>query len=134
MIRVLVADDHTLVRRSISALLDKAPDIEVVGEAKDGHEAVDLARKLEPDLVIMDVSMPRMDGLAATARIHLDHLSSKVIILSMYANRSLVQQALRNGAMGYVLKRTVTDELVPAIYQVLQGEVFLSHVLTSQTS
>ena len=132
MIRVLVADDHMRVRQSITALLGNVPEIEVVGEAKDGHEAVELTKELEPDLVIMDVAMPKMDGITATGRIHLDHLASKVIVLSMYANRNLVQQALRSGAKGYLLKRTVSEDLLPAVYQVLRGEVFLSSPLNSQ--
>ena len=131
MIRVLVADDHSLVRRSVRALLKKAPDIEVVGEARDGHEAVDLVKALKPDLVIMDISMPKMDGIAATARIQIDRQGSEVIILSMHSNPNLVQQALSSGAKGYLLKRTVSAELLPAVRQVLQGEVFLSHSLPS---
>lgn len=131
MIRVLIADDHTLVRRSIHALLDDAVNIEVVGEAQDGFEALELTRELKPDLVIMDVSMPRLNGIAATARIQEEVSPSKVVIISMYANRTLVQKALRSGAQGYLLKHDVSDELLPAIHHVLQGEVFLSQSLTS---
>lgn len=131
MIRVLVVDNHILIRRSIRALLDNAADIEVVGEARDGNEAVDLVKELRPDLVIMDVAMPKMDGIAATAHIRSERSSSEVIILSMYDDQSLVQQARRNGAKGYLLKRTVSDELLPAIYQVIQGREFLSSALTS---
>jgi DNA-binding NarL/FixJ family response regulator len=93
MIRVIIADDHTLVRKSIHALLDHALDIEVVGEAQDGIEVLELTRELKPDLVIMDVSMPKLNGIAATAQIQEQDLSSKVVILSMHANQTLVQKA-----------------------------------------
>jgi DNA-binding NarL/FixJ family response regulator len=134
MIRVIIADDHTLVRRSIHALLDRAVDIEVVGEAQDGIEVLELTRELKPDLVIMDVSMPKLNGIAATAQIQKQELSSKVVILSMHANQTLVQKALQSGAQGYLLKRTVSDELLLAIHQVFKGEVFLSRSLASQDS
>lgn len=130
MVRVVIADDHKLVRRSVRALLDNAADIAVVGEAENGREAVELVRELGPDLVIMDVAMPEMDGISATSQIRSEKLTSKVLILSMYANQSLVQQALENGADGYLLKRTVSDELLPAVYRALQGEIYLSRDLT----
>ena len=131
MIRVVIADDHALVRRSLHALLDKESDITVVGEAQNGKEAVKLVRKLEPDLVILDVAMPEMDGITAAAIIHSELSASKIIILSMYSNRLLVRQALKNGANGYLLKRTVGDELLPAVHQILQGEVFLGREISA---
>lgn len=133
-IRILVVDDHALVRRSIRALLDRMDDIEVVGEAGDGNEAVSLTAELEPDLVLMDISMPRLDGIQATSRIHQDNSHMRVLILSMYASQSLVQQALHNGARGFLLKRNVTEELAPAILQVIQGEVYISPALTLASS
>jgi DNA-binding NarL/FixJ family response regulator len=134
MIRVLVADDSALVRRSIRVLLDRADGIEVVGEASDGHATLGMVAELEPDLVLMDISMPRLDGLSATARIHLDNSSTQVLILSMYASQSLTRQALQNGARGYLLKRNAAEELVLAIRQVLQGEIYLSPALENYSS
>jgi DNA-binding NarL/FixJ family response regulator len=131
MIRIVIADDHALVRRSIRALLGQSEDIEIVGEAGNGKEAVELVRELKPDVVIMDVSMPELDGISAASRIRAEHPAGKVIILSMYANQSLVQQALRNGVIGYLLKRTVSEDLLPAVHHALQGEIFLSRGLTT---
>jgi two-component system response regulator NreC len=131
MIRVLVADDHSLVRRGVRALLDKEAEIEVIGEADNGREAVDLTEQLQPDLVIMDISMPDLDGILATRQIKDLADAPQVLILSMYANRNLVQQALRVGADGYLLKRTVSDELLQAIQRIRHGDVFLSRSLGS---
>ena len=115
MIRVVIADDHNLVRQAIRALLEKADDLEVVGEAEDGMEAVELAQSTLPDIVVMDISMPRLNGTQATQRIQALRLPTRVVMLSMYAEESLVRQALRLGAQAYVLKRAVADELLLAI-------------------
>ena len=126
MIRVVIADDHNLVRQGIRALLEKAPDIEVVGEAEDGVEAVELAQSTLPDVVVMDISMPRLNGTQATQRIRGLRLPTKVVILSMYAEETLVRQALRFGAQAYVLKRAVADELLLAIRAATNGDTYLS--------
>ena len=126
MIRVVIADDHNLVRQGIRALLEKAPDIEVVGEAEDGVEAVELAQSTLPDVVVMDISMPRLNGTQATQRIRGLRLPTKVVILSMYAEETLVRQALRFGAQAYVLKRAVADELLLAIRAATKGDTYLS--------
>ena len=126
MIRVVIADDHNLVRQGIRALLEKAPDIEVVGEAEDGVEAVELAQSALPDIVVMDISMPRLNGTQATQRIRALHLPTRVVMLSMYAEETLVRQALRFGAQGYVLKRAVADELLLAIRAAKNGDTYLS--------
>ena len=125
-IRILIADDHALVRESIRAILANQDDMEIVGTASDGNEAVQLALTHEPDVVVMDISMPTMDGLHATELIHRAKEDTRIVILSMHVNAALVQQALRMGARGYVLKRRATDELPEAIRTTLQGEVFLS--------
>lgn len=130
-IRILLADDHALVRQSLRALLKKANNVEVVGEAHDGLNAVELVESLQPDLVIMDVSMPRLDGITATRRIMEMNGNTHVLILSMHANETLAQQALRMGARGYLLKRSVSEELLPAIQQVINGEVVLSRALAT---
>ncbi|HEX7588388.1 MAG TPA: response regulator transcription factor [Anaerolineae bacterium] len=126
MIRILIAEDHHLVRQGIRALLEKSNDIQVVGEAQDGQEAVELAAQLKPDVVIMDLSMPRLNGTQATEQIRAAHLPSQVVMLSMYSDETLVRQALRSGAKGYLLKRSVAEELLLAVRAAARGETFLS--------
>jgi DNA-binding NarL/FixJ family response regulator len=130
MIRVLIAEDHHLVRQGIRALLEKAQDIEVVGEAQDGQEAVELAQRVKPDVVVMDVAMPRLNGTQATEQIRSRHLQSQVVILSMYSDDTLVRQALRCGAKGYLLKRSVVEELLLAVRAASRGELFLSSAVS----
>ena len=103
MITVVVADDHYLVRQGVRALLDNAAGIQVVGEAENGEQAVQLVQELQPDVVVMDISMPEMDGIRATERIRSLQNHTRVVILSMYANIDLVEQALKKGATGYLL-------------------------------
>ncbi len=129
VIRILLADDQAMVRRGIRALLNKANGVEVVGEANDGKEAVALTEQLHPDLVIMDISMPRLDGLEAAAQIRDKMLSARILFLSMYNSTSLARQALKLGAQGYVLKRRATEELLTAVQRVTHGETFLSQAL-----
>jgi DNA-binding NarL/FixJ family response regulator len=129
VIRILLADDQVMVRRGIRALLNEANGVEVVGEANDGKEAVALTEQLHPDLVIMDISMPRLDGLEAAAQIRDKMLSARILFLSMYNSASLARQALKLGAQGYVLKRRATEELLTAVQRVTQGETFLSQTL-----
>jgi DNA-binding NarL/FixJ family response regulator len=130
MIRVVVADDHHLVRQGICALLEKANGIEVIGEASNGLEAVELVEKLIPDVVVMDVSMPRLDGRQATERIKELKTAVAVIILSMHADPILVQQFIQRGVKGYLLKRSIADELPLAIRAASQGEIFLSPAIS----
>ena len=125
-IRILIADDHALVRESIRAILANQGDMEIVATAGDGNEAVQLAMTHQPEVIVMDISMPIMDGLHATELIHRAQSTINIVILSMHVNAALVQQALRMGARGYVLKRRATDELPEAIRAAVQGQVFLS--------
>jgi len=125
-IRILIADDHALVRESIRAILANQGDMEIIATAGDGSEAVQLALTHQPDVVVMDISMPSMDGLHATELIHRAQEDTNIVILSMHVNAALVQQALRMGARGYVLKRRATEELPDAIRAAVHGEVFLS--------
>ena len=129
-IRILLADDHTLVREGIRALVEKLPSVEVVGEAKDGREAIRLVKELKPDLVLMDVAMPGLNGLEATARISKDVPGTRVIILSMYANEEYVREAIRAGAVGYMVKRGAAAELEVAITAVAGGEKYFSPLVS----
>ena len=131
-IRVLLADDHTLVRAGVRALLEKLPGVEVVGEASDGREVIGLIKTHLPDVVMMDISMPGLNGLQALARITRDYPKVRVIILSMHHNDEYVLQALKSGASGYLLKRAATAELPVALRTVVGGQVYLSGEIASQ--
>jgi DNA-binding NarL/FixJ family response regulator len=130
VIRVIVADDHHLVRQGIRALLEKADDIKVVGEAADGQEAVELVERLTPNVLVMDMAMPRLSGNQAIGRVRALGVATQVVILSMYSDETLVRQALRNGAKGYLLKRSVTEELLLAIRAASRGEIYLSPAIS----
>jgi NarL family two-component system response regulator LiaR len=121
-IRVLVADDHAIVRRGICALLATEPDIEVVGEAQDGREAVAEAQRLRPDVVLMDLVMPCMDGLEATRHIAACQPEVRVLVLTSFSGDDKVFPAIKAGALGYLLKDSGPEELVQAIQQVYRGE------------
>lgn len=124
-IRVVLADDHALVRAGIRALLEKLPGIEVVGEAANGREALELIRKSAPNLVLLDISMTELGGLEALPRIAKDFPAVKVLILSGHANEEYVLRALRSGAAGYMLKDAATAELQLAMDCVMQGKTYL---------
>ena len=125
-IRILLADDHGIVREGLRSLLEKEPDIEVVGEAEDGRKALGLVRELLPDVVIMDISMPGLNGADATRQIVRQFPTVKVIALSMHSNRIFVADMLKAGASGYVLKECLFEELVEAIRIVAAGDKHLS--------
>jgi DNA-binding NarL/FixJ family response regulator len=126
MIRTVIAEDHLLVREGIRVLLEKAGDIEIVGEASNGQEAVILTRKLQPDVLIMDIMMPIMNGVQAAENIRDLNLPVNIILLSMYSDAGLVYQALQYGVKGYVLKTSVSDELLWAVRAVSNGVIYLS--------
>ncbi len=130
MISVILAEDHHLVRQGIRALLEKTEDIQVIEEAGDGQEAVELTALLKPDVLLMDIAMPRMNGIQATERICVQCPGTQVVILSMYSDDSLVSQALQSGARGYLLKRSITDELLIAVRAAHRGEIFLSPAIS----
>ncbi len=128
-IRILIADDHALVREGVRAILANQSDMEIVAMAENGAEAVELARSVNPDVVVMDISMPKMDGIHATEQIKKEGNLANVIILSMHVNAALIQQAIRMGAKGYVLKGSATEELPKAVRTAHQGILFLSSTI-----
>lgn len=130
MIRVIIAEDHNLVRQGIRALLEQDGSIQVVAEAATGQEAIELTETHQPDLVIMDLSMPRMDGAQAAERILDMKIATQIIILSMHADTTMVQQLLRRGVKGYLLKDAVSEELLLAVRSVSQGKMYLSPTIS----
>jgi len=124
-IRVLLVDDHELARQGIASMLAKADDLTVVGEARTGREAIEAARKELPDVVLMDVRMPDMDGLEATRRIKEERPRTAVIMVTMHDNPAYLREAVRAGAAGYLLKDVSKDELLDAIRQVATGGAFI---------
>lgn len=124
-IRVLIADDHTIVRRGIRALLSTKPDLAVVGEARNGREAIALAETLRPDVILMDLVMPDVDGVEATRQIAARQLGARILVLTSFSTDDKVFPAIKAGALGYLLKDSETDELVEAIRRVSQGQVWL---------
>jgi len=131
-IRVVLADDHTLMRAGIRALLESMAGIHVMAEASDGREALELIRQHQPDVVVMDITMPGLNGLEATLRVVQECPRVGVLILSMHANEEYVMQALRAGATGYLLKNVVTAELEFALRAVARGESYLSPAISKQ--
>ena len=131
-IRVLVADDHAIVREGVHQLLSHQPDIEVVGEAADGAQAVALARKLRPDLVLMDIGMPGMNGLEATRALKSEQPQMDVLVLTMQEGEDYFFRLLQAGASGYVLKGAGSAELLSAIRAVQQGGVYLNPTMTKK--
>lgn len=123
---ILLVDDHALVRAGIRALLERLPDVKVVAEATDGREAFALVRKHPPELVLMDIAMPGLNGLEATARITKEFPDVRVIVLSMYANEEYVREAVKAGASGYLVKSAAAVELEKAIKAVSRGETYFS--------
>jgi DNA-binding NarL/FixJ family response regulator len=129
--RIVLADDHTIMREGLKALLAEAPGLEVVGEADNGRAAAQLARRLSPDVVIMDVAMPDMNGIEATRRIRSEVPQVKVIGLSLHAERRPVTRMLGAGASGYLLKGGAFQELVSAIHAVMAGQTYLSPAIAA---
>ena len=130
MTRIILADDHKIIREGLRSLLEKQTDMEVVAEAQDGLTTVNLVHKLRPDVVVMDIGMPEMNGIDATAQITSEHKETKVITLSMHSDRRFVMQMLKAGAAGYLLKDSAFEELVLAIHTVRRNKRYLSPAIT----
>lgn len=131
MIRVLLAEDHAMVRAGLRALMERAPDMKVIGEAANGQEAVDLTINLKPDVLVLDIMMPRLNGIQAAEQIRNLKLSVKILFVSMYADAGLVRQALETGAKGYVQKTSAGDDLLEAIRLIAKGETYLSPMISA---
>ncbi len=133
-LRIFLVEDHHIMRRGLASLLQTEIGAEIVGEAKDGIEALELLANCRTDAVIMDISMPRMNGIEATRRISQRFPGIRILILSMYNNPTLVSQALRAGASGYILKEAMLEELTAALHAVLSGQVFISALVEGPVS
>lgn len=130
--RLVIADDHDLARSGLRAMLAGEPDLTVIGEARDGEEALDLCRRLQPDLALLDVRMPRLDGLAATHAIRQHAPRVSVVIFTMHDSPQYLEEAIKAGAAGYILKDATRRELIDAVRGVLSGESFLNGALTTR--
>jgi DNA-binding NarL/FixJ family response regulator len=130
MIKVLLVDDHALIRDGLRRLLQDCADLQVVGEASDGHEALRLLRELRPDVTVMDLSMPGLDGIEATKRVLAEGLSTRVLILTMHANEEYAARVLQAGARGFIGKGALSQELIAAIRKVAAGGYYLPDELS----
>jgi DNA-binding NarL/FixJ family response regulator len=126
LIRILLCDDHAVIRRGLRLLLEQQDDFEVVGEASDGREAVNLAEALKPDIAVLDITMPNLNGIEAARQISAKQLGTAIIVLSMHADESFVLKALKAGARGYVLKEAPESELIKAVRVLAEGKSFFS--------
>jgi two-component system response regulator NreC len=131
-IRVLIADDHAIVRDGLRQLLKSQQDMEPTGEAEDGHQALEKAKKLRPDVILLDIAMPRLSGIEVIGLIREAVPASQVVVLSMHAKETYVQQALAAGALGYVLKASPSLDILDAIRAAYRGEYFLSSRLQAE--
>jgi DNA-binding NarL/FixJ family response regulator len=131
-ISIVLADDHPIVRHGLRALLEAEPDFRIVDEVDDGLDAVERVERLQPDVLVLDLMMPGLNGLEVTRQVGLRSPGTRVVVLSMYANEAYVLEALRNGATSYVLKRSSPDELVQAVREVAAGRSFLSRSLSQR--
>lgn len=125
MIRVLIADDHAIVRTGLRALIRSEPSMELVGEATGGYETIELVEKAQPNVLVLDLSMPDLDGIAVTKRIAPQFPDLKILILTLHEDEALLRAALKAGASGYILKRAAEAELVSAIHTILRGDLYV---------
>lgn len=130
--RILLADDHAVLRSGLRLLIENQPGLTVVGEANDGREALDLARQIKPDVILLDLNMPNLDGLSALSLLKQELPDSRILILTMHEDAHYLREALDAGASGYVLKRAVDNELLMAIQAVLRGETYVHSAMTQK--
>lgn len=130
-IKIILAEDHTLVRQGLRSLLEQNTDFKVVGEADNGREAVERAIRLKPDVVVMDYSMPELNGLEATRQISSRNPGIKILILTRHTNKEYIDNILKAGASGFLVKRSAAEELVRAIFAVHQGNIFLDPLISN---
>ncbi len=131
-IKVLIVDDHNLVREGLKAVFDQGDEVDIVGEAGSGEEALDMVDKVKPDVILMDISMPGMNGIQATKLIREKHPEAKIVMLTMLDQEGYVYEAVKAGATGYMLKNTSSDDLVHAIQTVYEGKALLHPDATAQ--
>jgi DNA-binding NarL/FixJ family response regulator len=131
-ITVLLADDHAVLRQGLRSLLETENDILVVGEAENGRQAVQMAERIQPDVVLMDIGMPSLNGLEATRQINARHLKSKVLILSCHGDEDYVQRSIDAGAVGYLIKQTTAHDLISAIREARKGNAFFSPIIAKR--
>lgn len=129
-IKILVADDHGVLRAGLRALLNDEPDLSVVGEADSGEEALKIAKKVSPDIVLMDLNMPGMGGIEAARMMVKSHPQTRVLILTVHEDNELLKEAIKAGASGYILKRAVESELIYAIHAVMRGDLYIHSAMT----
>ena len=134
MIKIVLADDHVLARGYVKDLINDEPDLEIIGEAGDGVEAVELTARLKPDILVTDLKMPRLNGIEVTTRIRQLSPDTRVIILSLYGDKAYVDSALKAGAQAYVLKKFSADGLTDAIRAVVAGKNYLSPSISGNTT
>lgn len=133
VIKIILADDYQIVRRGIKSLLSAEPDFKVIGEASNGFEAIKLVTELQPDILVLDLMMPGINGLEVTRQLSKKYPDTGIVILSMHSNEAYVLEALRSGAKAYILKESSPDELVRAIRSVMVGQIYLSSPLSANT-
>jgi NarL family two-component system response regulator LiaR len=131
-IRILIVDDHAIVREGQRALIDTEPGMEVVGEAKDGNEAVELARSLQPDVILLDLLMPRKEGTEAIEEIKADNAQAHILVLTSFSEDEKVYAAIKAGAMGYLLKDSAPQEILDAIHTVYRGEMSMDPAIANK--
>ena len=125
-VRIMIADDHTIVRQGLARLLEEQPNVKVIGEATNGRHAVDKATLLKPDIVIMDIAMPRLNGIEAAKRIRKRLPETKIIILSMYSHEHYIHELLESGVSGYLLKDSSGRDIIRAVHAAMKNETYLS--------
>lgn len=130
MIQILIAEDHHLVRAGLKAFLEQEEDVAVVGETSDGQETLELTERLNPDILLLDVGMPKLNGIQILRQLNELKLATRVIMLTMYSDTSFIKRSFQYGAKGYLLKNSVSEELILAVRAVFRGEVFLSTAIS----